>query len=78
MQQQIQKTDIGFRLLGKVQYKLGHHEASQDAYQCAQEAAPQQLPAWKGLAELHTATGNAEQALQAYERLVGDELLPLC
>lgn len=73
MQQQIHMTGsfFPFRLLGKVQYKLGHHEASQDAYQHATEAAPQQLPAWKGLAELHTATGNAERALQAYERLVG-------
>ena len=76
MQRQIQKTDIDYRLLGKVQYKLAHHEASQDAYQRAQATAPQQLHAWKGLAELHTATGNAEQALQAYERLVGDEMLP--
>lgn len=40
------------------------------AYQKAAEVDAALLPAWKGLAELHSSTGNDEQLASALQRLV--------
>ena len=58
------------RLQGKVLFQLQEYTKSEQSYQTALKAQPRQLAAWKGLAELHTATGNTAEAAAAYESLV--------
>ena len=58
------------RLLGKAAYLLHEHEQAALAYTHATDLNEGALPAWKGLAELHTATGDSAKAATVYERLV--------
>jgi tetratricopeptide (TPR) repeat protein len=58
------------RLIGKSAYHLGEHDQADLAYRKALEVNSDAAPAWKGLAELHTATGNSEKAAEAYLHLV--------
>lgn len=57
-------------LIGKAAFHLGEHQQSELAYRKAVEANPAGLPAWRGLAELGTATGSAGGAVEAYQKLV--------
>ena len=58
------------RLLGKASFLLHEHEQAALAYAHATDLSESALPAWKGLAELHKATGDSAKAASVYERLV--------
>ena len=61
---------MGCRLLGKAAFLLHEHEQAALAYTRATDLNESALPAWKGLAELHTATGDSAKAAAVYDRLV--------
>lgn len=59
-----------FRLLGKAAFHLGEQEQAVLAYTRATDINESALPAWKGLVEVFSATGDAAKAAPAYTRLV--------
>lgn len=59
-----------FRLLGKAAFHLGEQEQAVLAYTRATDISESALPAWKGLVEVFSATGDAAKAVPAYTRLV--------
>ena len=58
------------RLQGKVYFQLQDFTKSAAAYHTALREQPSQLAAWKGLAELHAASGDTAAAAAALESLV--------
>lgn len=61
---------LAHRLKGKILYELEDFKASGEAYSAALRTQPNLLPAWKGLAELHTTANNPAEAVVAFESLV--------
>ena len=59
-----------YRLLGKAAFHLGEQEQAALAYTRATDIKGSALPAWKGLVEVFSATGEAAKAVPAYTRLV--------
>lgn len=57
-------------ICGKAHYGLAQYSCSEAAYRCAVDVDPAGVPAWKGLAELHWAAGDAEKTVEAYEKLL--------
>ncbi len=57
-------------LLGKAAFKLGDLQQARAAYRAAIAANDSGPAGWMGLAELADATGDAQLAVEAYERLV--------
>lgn len=58
------------RLKGKILYELEDFKASGESYNAALRTQPNLLPAWKGLAELHSAAENYAEAVVAFQSLV--------
>lgn len=58
------------RLKGKILYELKNLKASGESYNAALRTQPNLLPAWKGLAELHSAAENYAEAVVAFQALV--------
>lgn len=57
-------------LQGKVLFELKHFQQSGNTYKAILKFQPDLLPAWKGLAELYTATKDAAAAIEVYESLI--------
>ncbi len=63
-------VDDFHRLQGKILYELKEYQDSGKAYSAILRLQPKLLPAWKGLAELHTTTKNDIEAVGVYQSLV--------
>ncbi|KAK9814136.1 hypothetical protein WJX72_001132 [[Myrmecia] bisecta] len=59
-----------YLLIGKAAFELGEHGQADLAYRKAIEVDAVRPAAWKGLAELHKATKDTNQLVEAYEHLV--------